>query len=72
MDVHLSEMLRLCDEAGATSLFERKFAAYMDDHDELKSFQSEFLYPKPPGLSGRSRGLYLCGNSLGIQPKGNF
>lgn len=37
---------------------------------ELKEFRDEYLFPEAPEGSGRSEAIYLCGNSLGIQPKG--
>lgn len=42
-----------------------EFAKHLDEQDELKSFRSEFLIPKHNGLDA----VYLCGNSLGLQPK---
>lgn len=41
-----------------------EFAARMDEQDPLKSFQSKFLVPKHNGKDA----IYLCGNSLGLQP----
>lgn len=42
-----------------------EFAAQLDSQDELKSFRDEFLIPKHKGRDT----IYLCGNSLGLQPK---
>lgn len=53
-------------ENGIASLNSVEFAELMDSKDPLKHFQSEFLYPKTP--EGK-RPIYLCGNSLGLQPK---
>ena len=58
--------------ASITDLFDPLFAAHMDDIDELKDFQAQFIYPEPPVTATRKKALYLCGNSLGIQPKGDF
>ena len=44
-----------------------EFAAYMDDRDDLKDFRDEFCFPAV--VEGKSP-IYLCGNSLGLQPKG--
>ncbi len=44
----------------------KEFAAAMDSADELKGFRDEFHFPPTP--SGEKT-IYLCGNSLGIQPK---
>ena len=40
------------------------FAHQLDEQDELKNFRSEFLLPQHNG----SDAIYLCGNSLGLQP----
>lgn len=41
------------------------FAGAMDEVDELKDFRNEFLIPQHAGQDA----IYLCGNSLGLQPK---
>jgi len=41
------------------------FARHQDAADNLKDFRSEFLFPKHK----ESDFIYLCGNSLGLQPK---
>lgn len=41
------------------------FARHQDVADNLKDFRSEFLFPKHK----ESDFIYLCGNSLGLQPK---
>ena len=52
------------------SITSHEFASYMDQHDELKEFRQDFLFPKVSvGTTDRVEALYLCGNSLGIQPK---
>lgn len=38
-----------------------------DAHDALASLREEFLFPEPP--AGAQRMIYLCGNSLGLQPR---
>ncbi len=40
------------------------FATQLDEQDPLKDFQSQFLTPKHNGRDV----IYLCGNSLGLQP----
>lgn len=40
--------------------------AYLDERDGLSSFRSEFLFPRHENISDV---VYLCGNSLGLQPK---
>ncbi|HVS91752.1 MAG TPA: kynureninase [Mucilaginibacter sp.] len=42
-----------------------EFAKKLDEQDELKHFRSEFLFPQHRGEDV----IYLCGNSLGLQPK---
>jgi len=42
-----------------------EFAKGLDEQDELKHFRDEFLIPQHNGNDA----IYLCGNSLGLQPK---
>ena len=42
------------------------FAQKMDVNDDLKAFRNEFHIPK---TKGGEDVIYLCGNSLGLQPK---
>lgn len=41
------------------------FAKAQDDNDSLSKFRDQFLFPKSNGKDF----IYLCGNSLGLQPK---
>ncbi|HZY40207.1 MAG TPA: kynureninase [Mucilaginibacter sp.] len=41
-----------------------EFATQLDERDPLREFQSKFLIPKHNGRDA----IYLCGNSLGLQP----
>jgi kynureninase len=41
-----------------------EFAESLDAQDELKAFRNEFLIPQHNGKDA----IYLCGNSLGLQP----
>jgi kynureninase len=41
-----------------------EFAESLDAQDELKDFSNEFLIPRHEGRDA----IYLCGNSLGLQP----
>ncbi len=43
-----------------------EFATEMDRQDPLRHFREQFYFPKAPG-GGDS--VYLCGHSLGLQPK---
>ena len=48
------------------------FAAAMDERDELAGLRAKFLFPPAPQTctdTTRKETLYLCGNSLGLQPK---
>jgi len=47
-------------------LYTSEFAEKMDDLDPLKGFRDQFYFPKH---SDGSEAVYLCGNSLGLQPK---
>jgi len=40
------------------------FARQLDEQDPLKNFRKQFLFPR----HGDSDAIYLCGNSLGLQP----
>ncbi|MDF2431083.1 MAG: kynureninase, partial [Mucilaginibacter sp.] len=42
-----------------------EFASKLDEQDPLKDFRSQFLVPKHNGKDA----IYLCGNSLGLQPR---
>jgi kynureninase len=45
--------------------FSEDFAREMDEKDPLKEFRRRFYFPKVDGREA----IYLCGNSLGLQPK---
>jgi kynureninase len=51
------------------TLAEPEFAAFMDERDELKGFRDHFIFPKCHGVAEGDTTTYLCGNSLGLQPK---
>ena len=40
----------------------------LDENDELSSYRQEFLFPKCSNAN-RDQVVYMCGNSLGLQPK---
>ena len=44
----------------------KEFARQLDEEDQLGSYRSEFHIPRDE--NGRAL-IYLCGNSLGLQPK---
>jgi len=50
-----------------TRLISSQFASYMDSIDDLKQYRNEFFYPLNE-KTGKPL-TYLCGNSLGLQPK---
>jgi len=54
-------------QSQASGLFTEEYANFMDKKDDLKDFKSKFIFPKAPG---RNEALYMCGNSLGLQPRG--
>lgn len=47
----------------------KEFAACLDNNDELKEFRKDFIFPSAHKDSVVVEANYLCGNSLGIQPK---
>ncbi|KAJ1854778.1 Kynureninase (L-kynurenine hydrolase) [Coemansia sp. RSA 1822] len=62
-------------ESGA-GLVSAQFACEMDSRDSLAHLRSEFVVPKVNQVGGESgtdnedkECIYLCGNSLGLQPK---
>eukprot|EP01116_Phalansterium_solitarium_P007306 TRINITY_DN19927_c0_g1_i1.p1 TRINITY_DN19927_c0_g1~~TRINITY_DN19927_c0_g1_i1.p1 ORF type:complete len:470 (-),score=39.45 TRINITY_DN19927_c0_g1_i1:61-1470(-) len=73
-----TDLLRKQAEANELDLLDPKFSAELDKQDQLSHLRHEFLIPKlhafKDGLSvdsveGSSEAAYLCGNSLGLQPK---
>mmetsp|Transcript_14108 Transcript_14108/g.21108 ORF Transcript_14108/g.21108 Transcript_14108/m.21108 type:complete len:454 (-) Transcript_14108:100-1461(-) len=48
----------------------RTFAEYWDTEDALRDYKQEFVFPPAPPSSPRDTCIYLCGNSLGLQPRG--
>ena len=47
-----------------------EFASHLDASDSSLPLRSDFHYPHAPPGAGRDRAIYLCGNSLGLQPLG--
>src|SRR6478609_2434553 len=45
--------------------YDLSFAQHLDEQDPLRNFRDEFLIPKHNGEDA----IYLCGNSLGLQPR---
>src|SRR4051812_3613118 len=43
-----------------------EFAQSLDNQDPLKHLRDEFIIPQHEGKDA----IYLCGNSLGLQPRG--
>ncbi|MBL7765297.1 MAG: kynureninase [Chitinophagaceae bacterium] len=43
----------------------REYAREMDDADQLSAYRDQFYFPQHKGKNA----IYLCGNSLGLQPK---
>jgi kynureninase len=61
--------------AAETSLavHSKELADELDSRDELRDFRSQFHFPPTPDTADIRKGedatIYLCGNSLGLQPK---
>jgi kynureninase len=49
----------------SSSMFSEAYAFQCDREDALAGFRNEFLFPQ---INGKDA-VYLCGNSLGLQPK---
>ena len=48
----------------------KEFAEYMDKMDELATFREKFIFPfRKLRDENSGKSIYLCGNSLGLQPK---
>ncbi|XP_046864631.1 kynureninase-like isoform X2 [Xenia sp. Carnegie-2017] len=70
------ELLK-CSETCRLNILREDFAKYMDECDPLKEFRNHFLIPKNsdiPFVDSKLVDLqetcvYLCGHSLGLQPK---
>lgn len=43
----------------------KKYAQHLDNHDHLRSYRNQFIFPKVNGKDV----IYFTGNSLGLQPK---
>jgi len=69
-----STIEQIAADEGISDIFTLEFAELMDSKDELKEMKGKYLFPDAPdapGSSGdRKKAIYLCGNSLGLQPKG--
>eukprot|EP01095_Lingulamoeba_sp_RSL-Kostka_P000336 TRINITY_DN1052_c1_g1_i1.p1 TRINITY_DN1052_c1_g1~~TRINITY_DN1052_c1_g1_i1.p1 ORF type:complete len:472 (+),score=161.32 TRINITY_DN1052_c1_g1_i1:32-1447(+) len=58
------------DDNKIDSIDDVEFANIMDERDELSEFKNKFLFPKKVQEDENSGdSIYLCGNSLGLQPK---
>lgn len=52
----------------STGLLVDQLHVYLDEIDELKHFQSSFIFPTINSNNNDNKCIYLCGNSLGLQP----
>jgi kynureninase len=59
-------LIQKATAAGFAEPLDAGFADLMDSEDSLSFLRSEFLFPKAP--EGKNM-VYLCGNSLGLEPK---
>uniref|UniRef100_A0A914WEL8 Kynureninase n=1 Tax=Plectus sambesii TaxID=2011161 RepID=A0A914WEL8_9BILA len=65
-------------KSNITDLTSFELAKTLDENDELKHLRDEFFFPKMKTLphvdfslvDENSDAIYMCGNSLGLQPKG--
>ena len=69
MDAAATGLSALAAEA-SLPLSSAAFADHIDASDDVLPLREDFLYPCAPADSGRSKAIYLCGNSLGLQPAG--
>ena len=61
-------MIESLASAAGLSITSLEFAQNLDNNDDLKEFRDEFIFPTESKDSS-TPATYLCGNSLGIQPK---
>jgi kynureninase len=52
--------------ADFSSIFTKEFSEHLDSIDSLNNLKKEFVFPQFDSHDV----VYLCGNSLGLQPKG--
>ena len=62
-----SEITQVADRIGVDPL-DAALAVELDNGDELSSFRNKFHIPKDVS-NPEGEAIYLCGNSLGLQPK---
>jgi hypothetical protein len=63
---YLTKLHEVASSNNFSTINSLEFAKHMDEADELKGFRNEFCFPK---VAEGKRPIYLCGNSLGLQPK---
>ncbi|CAF4088260.1 unnamed protein product [Rotaria sp. Silwood2] len=71
------DILNQLSEKWNVSITSEEFARKLDENDSLRSLRDEFYVPKVGGLpkvdksrtDSQSDSIYLCGHSLGLQPK---
>lgn len=66
MDQIVSEYEKL-----SLDINDRNVASHFDQCDPLKAYRSKFIIPQvtDPSTNTKKNGVYLLGNSLGLQPK---
>uniref|UniRef100_A0A8R1TP81 Kynureninase n=1 Tax=Onchocerca volvulus TaxID=6282 RepID=A0A8R1TP81_ONCVO len=75
IQIHLQ---RIAHDIGISDLTSFDLAEALDDADPLKFLRNEFAYPKMKTLpyvdlllvNANEDAIYMCGNSLGLMPKG--
>ncbi|KAJ3356043.1 hypothetical protein GGF32_001729 [Allomyces javanicus] len=75
---HPLDQLRADASAARLDLASPQFAAHLDATDSLRALRNDFLLPAYPAPAAGSdaasahadKVVYLCGNSLGLQPRG--
>uniref|UniRef100_H2LK44 Kynureninase n=1 Tax=Oryzias latipes TaxID=8090 RepID=H2LK44_ORYLA len=75
--LHPREVVRRVSSSLGCSPSSPQVAAYFDENDDLRHLRQHFLMPKVADLpasdlslvDGGEECIYLCGNSLGLQPK---
>lgn len=66
MATFVDQLFSIASENKISEVNSELFAKFMDSSDDLKDIRNEFIFP----IINDRPSIYLCGNSLGLQPKG--
>ncbi len=66
----MDQIVTQCEKL-SLNINDKSVARHLDDSDPLKEYRSKFIVPQvtDPSTNTKRDGVYLLGNSLGLQPK---